>query len=269
MRRRIGGISQPSHPLVRKDFHLIDPRGTLGSNKRLSKNPSRGWEKAVDGWLQTLGGGGAVGAAVGGGFVDRSDARDPPPSKLSVGKFNLISSKGFGITYGANAATIVGYTDADDAGDVDTRRSTTGFVFVLFGGAVSCSSKRQATVAASTIEKKSYYIICLRSGVDLSREPGGPRHFLNPNAVTETIQSYRIVSPQVSTIQAHHRKTHHNIRAFTGYRPSVPCPSCSSRSTHRQITGLQLLVLLVARICKIGQRLRVLSHETAEALWPW
>ena len=64
----------------------------------------------------------------------------------------LAGSKCFGITYGASAETIVGYTDADYAGDVDTRRSTTGFVFILFGGAVSWSSKRQATVAASTTE---------------------------------------------------------------------------------------------------------------------
>ena len=64
----------------------------------------------------------------------------------------LAGSKGFGITYGASAETIVGYTDANYAGDVDTRRSTTGFVFILFGGAVSWSSKRQATVAASTTE---------------------------------------------------------------------------------------------------------------------
>jgi hypothetical protein len=45
-----------------------------------------------------------------------------------------------------------GYCDADFAGDVDTRRSTTAYVFVLNGGAISWSSKLQATVAVSTAE---------------------------------------------------------------------------------------------------------------------
>ena len=43
----------------------------------------------------------------------------------------LAGSKGFGVNYEASAETIVGYTDANYAGGVDTRRSTTGFVFIL------------------------------------------------------------------------------------------------------------------------------------------
>ena len=46
----------------------------------------------------------------------------------------------------------VGFCDADYAGDIDTRRSTTGYVFVMHGGAVSWSSRLQPTVAVSTSE---------------------------------------------------------------------------------------------------------------------
>ena len=47
---------------------------------------------------------------------------------------------------------MLGYTDADYAGDLDTRRSTTGYVFIMNGGAISWQSKRQPTVAVSTTE---------------------------------------------------------------------------------------------------------------------
>lgn len=47
----------------------------------------------------------------------------------------------------------VGYVDADYAGDLlDTGRSTGAYVFMMAGGAVSWSSKRQETVALSTTE---------------------------------------------------------------------------------------------------------------------
>ncbi|XP_035830842.1 secreted RxLR effector protein 161-like [Helianthus annuus] len=45
-----------------------------------------------------------------------------------------------------------GFCEADYAGDLDTRRSTTGFVFKLGRGAVTWCSKRQPTVSLSTTE---------------------------------------------------------------------------------------------------------------------
>jgi hypothetical protein len=44
------------------------------------------------------------------------------------------------------------FVDADYGGCRDTRRSTSGYVFTMCGGPVAWSSKRQATVALSTVE---------------------------------------------------------------------------------------------------------------------
>jgi len=56
-----------------------------------------------------------------------------------------------GVLYRGNEA-LQGYVDADWAGDIDGRRSTTGFIFTLNGGTNSWASKRQSTVATSTAE---------------------------------------------------------------------------------------------------------------------
>eukprot|EP00253_Pinus_taeda_P021840 PITA_21840 len=47
---------------------------------------------------------------------------------------------------------IHGFVDADRAGDLDLRRSTSGYVFNLFGGAASWISKKQFVVALSITE---------------------------------------------------------------------------------------------------------------------
>ncbi len=49
---------------------------------------------------------------------------------------------------------VLGYYDGDWGGDLENRRSTTGFVFMIGGGAISWSSKRQPTIALSTTEDK-------------------------------------------------------------------------------------------------------------------
>ena len=67
----------------------------------------------------------------------------------------LGGTKGHGVCFGGNNGgdnKIVGYCDVDYAGDLDTRRSTTGYVFIWHGGAISRSSRRQQTVAVSTTE---------------------------------------------------------------------------------------------------------------------
>ena len=47
---------------------------------------------------------------------------------------------------------ICGFVDVDSARDLDQRRSTSGYVFNLFGGVVTWMSKKQSVVALSTTE---------------------------------------------------------------------------------------------------------------------
>ncbi|KAH9723668.1 hypothetical protein KPL70_007189 [Citrus sinensis] len=56
------------------------------------------------------------------------------------------------LCYGGSEFTVRGYVDSDFAGDLDKRKSTTGYVFTLAGAAVSWVSKLQTVVALSTTE---------------------------------------------------------------------------------------------------------------------
>ena len=47
---------------------------------------------------------------------------------------------------------IHGFVEVDQVGDLDQRRSTSGYVFNLFGGAVSWMNAKQSVVALSTTE---------------------------------------------------------------------------------------------------------------------
>jgi hypothetical protein len=60
----------------------------------------------------------------------------------------------YGLTLGRKDGQLdlIGWTDSDWAQDPDTRRSLGGFVFDIAGGSVSWSSKKQPTVALSTVE---------------------------------------------------------------------------------------------------------------------
>lgn len=59
----------------------------------------------------------------------------------------------YGIWYKRGEGTkLVGYTDSDYAGDVDNSKSTSGYVFMMSGGAVAWSSRKQPIVTLSTTD---------------------------------------------------------------------------------------------------------------------
>jgi hypothetical protein len=67
----------------------------------------------------------------------------------------LKATKDWTLTYQRGAPeglTLTGYSDADWANDLGDRKSTSGYVFKLAGGAISWSSKKQPSVALSSTE---------------------------------------------------------------------------------------------------------------------
>jgi hypothetical protein len=61
----------------------------------------------------------------------------------------------YGIFYKKNEnKQLVTFTDSDYARDIEDKKSTSGYVFMLSGGAVSWSSKKQPIVTLSTTEAK-------------------------------------------------------------------------------------------------------------------
>ena len=53
---------------------------------------------------------------------------------------------------------LIGYTDSDFAGCIDSRKSTSGYVFLMAGGAISWKSVKQTLVTSSTMEAE--FIAC-------------------------------------------------------------------------------------------------------------
>jgi len=68
----------------------------------------------------------------------------------------LLGAINYSLVYSAKGKElqIIGYTDADFAGCRDTRRSTTGFTFLINATAVTWSSQRQSIVSLSSTESE-------------------------------------------------------------------------------------------------------------------
>ena len=88
---------------------------------------------------------------------------NPGPSHMVAARRILRYLAGtmeMGITYVAQPKSrenvLWGFADADHAGDPDTRRSVTGYVLMMCGGAVAWSSTRQAVTALSSSEAEFY-----------------------------------------------------------------------------------------------------------------
>ena len=63
-------------------------------------------------------------------------------------------TSGVALCFEGSKFIVMGYVNSDFVGDLDQRKSTTGYVFTLAEGVVSWWSKLQTVIALSTIEAK-------------------------------------------------------------------------------------------------------------------
>lgn len=75
----------------------------------------------------------------------------------------LQHTKAMRLRYGSNSNDVqrelLGYTDSDYAGDSTDRKSTIGYAYLLHGGAITWSTRKQQSVATSTTEAE-YMGLC-------------------------------------------------------------------------------------------------------------
>jgi len=86
-------------------------------------------------------------------FQVLSWSKNPPAQQLIIMLRYIKGTFAYGIFYKHEGnEELLGYTDSDYAGDLEDRKSTSGFLFLLSSEAISWSSKKQPVVTLSTIE---------------------------------------------------------------------------------------------------------------------
>lgn len=126
----------------------------------------------------------------------------------------LKGTRGMGLVYG-QPAKLAGWVDADFAGDTESRKSTTGFLFTLHGGTISWRSRLQSIVTTSTAEaeyvaasdavKESQW---LRKVVSTLKEDSSPVRLGEDNQACLAIAGNTTSSPNTKhvDVRLHHVK---------------------------------------------------------------
>jgi hypothetical protein len=118
-----------------------------------------------------------------------------------------------GICYSDNDIKIFVYFDAEWTGDLDSRRSTTGYVVYAAGGPISWQLKLQSTIAVSTMEAE--YMAALLWCYLRVNLPGPTRgvlselwfDYIDPMILHMDSQSAMAFAKN----QTHHKRSKHNI----------------------------------------------------------
>ncbi|KAG9458307.1 hypothetical protein H6P81_002815 [Aristolochia fimbriata] len=126
----------------------------------------------------------------------------------------LLGTKDYKLTYQTDELIPIRYTDSDYAGDPDDRKSTSGFVFMLGGAAISWASKKQKCVARSTMEAEfvasslasteAVWIKGFLEDLKLSCWDGSPIQLFCDNQATVTTLKNGEISSKGKHIEVHY-----------------------------------------------------------------
>jgi hypothetical protein len=142
----------------------------------------------------------------------------------------LVGTTDVGLEFGGKTSELEGYCDANHPGDLDSRRSTTGYVFTLNGGAISWASKLQPTVAFSNVEaeymsaahaiKEALWLKKLCNDLDLKYE-GVPIGCDNQGAI-------KLVKHPIASQRSKHIDVSHHFARERVLRKEVSFEYCAT-----------------------------------------
>jgi hypothetical protein len=91
----------------------------------------------------------------------------------------LKGTRDYALQLGESDVPIAGFVNADYAGDLDMRASTTGFVFQVYGGSVVWGSKKQTGTAVTTLSVRGLCVsLCVWYTYCVRYYPPRTRHYL-------------------------------------------------------------------------------------------
>ena len=168
----------------------------------------------------------------------------------------------YGILYTKMCSSnCVGFSDSDWAGDVNDRKSTSGYIFQIGGGAVTWKSKKQGCVALSTAEAE---YIALSSAAQesvwlrqLTSELGSPPK--TPTTIFEDNQSAIAMSknPQFHGRAKHIDIKHHFIREQVNNN-IVKIKYCP---TEEMVADIFTKGLSCEQFCKLRKKAGIITRE--------
>ena len=158
-----------------------------------------------------------------------------------------------------HSTSLIGYSDSDWGSDIDTRRSTTGYIFTLNSGAISWGSKLQPTVALSSAEAEYMAVSsAVQEGVHLRQLLGDLGYRLDEPT---TIYEDNMGCIALSNNPVFHKRTKHIDIRYHFVRERVESGVIEIRYLP---TNQQLADIFTKPLCK--QRIILLSNAIMEGV---